>query len=138
MKACIYVENKSTPSLAAMGAAVDCINNERLDELPSAVYHELELVDVLEYDERPDILDIAISKMRHGATLKLLGTDSIQIIRALNNGTIGPEEASNKLLNGRMKMNSIHELQEKLTSKGLEVRFASISGDKYILEAVRP
>ena len=104
MKACVYVENKSQPSLAAIGSALDCITNDKIDTLPSAVYNEIELIDVLEYDERPEILQLVASKIRHGGSIKIIGT----------------------------------EVRKMLESVGFQIQFATISGNKYLLEALRP
>mgnify|MGYP003626605341 FL=1 len=138
MKACVYVENKSQPSLAAIGSALECVTNDKIDTLPSAVYDEVELIDVLEYDERPGILNIAASKLRHGGSIKIIGTDAIQITKSLSEGSMTAADASIHLLNGRIRMNSIHEVRKMLESVGFQIQFATISGNKYLLEALRP
>lgn len=138
MKACVYIENRSQPSLASIGSALECITSDKIDELPAAVYNELELIDVLEYDPRSEILQIAVSKIRHGGSIKVVGTDAIQITRGLHNGTMTAREASVHLLNGRIRLNSIHEVRSMLESVGFKIQFATISGNKYLLEALRP
>ena len=138
MKACVYVENKSQPSLASIGPALECLPSNKVGELPNAVYNEIELVDVLEYDERPEILQIVASKIRHGGVIKIVGTDAIQITKCVSEGLMTAAEASIHLLNGRIRLNSIHEVRKMLESVGFQIQFATISGNKYLLEALRP
>ena len=137
MKVCVYVEGKSSPSLIEGTADLEQIESSKIQDLPSAVYDSIELIDVLEFDERPDILEIALSKLRHGGTIKIAGTEAVQIIRMFHVGAIPIEEASGLLLNGRFKMTSAHNLNRKLESHGLEIKFLTISGTRYLAEAIR-
>tara|TARA_R100001377_G_scaffold31597_1_gene17244 strand:+ start:2283 stop:2699 length:417 start_codon:yes stop_codon:yes gene_type:complete len=138
MKACVYVENKSKPSLVAIGSTLECIPSNKIDTLPSAVYNEIELIEVLEYDERPEILQLVASKIRHGGSIKIVGTDAIQVTKGVSEGSMTAADASIHLLNGRVRMNSIHEVRKMLESVGFQILFATISGNKYLLEALRP
>ena len=100
-RALVYVNGKSSPSIQPDGKEIDVIDNSSIEDLPNSVYDEIELLDVLEYDE-------------------------------------SMETASDKLLNGRYKMCSVHALREKLESQAFEIGLVAIAGFRYILEAKRP
>mgnify|MGYP003149697691 CR=1 FL=1 len=137
MKAIIYVEGKSSsPFDNACG--IECIKSDDLLSLPAAVYEEIELIDVLEFDKNPDILSVAIQKLRHNGVIRIRGTDAIEIMRESERGRIDMQVASEHLLNGRMRLASAHELREKLSAMQMNVSTVSIGGFRYLVEATRP
>ena len=137
-KALVYVEGKSSSAIQQDGKEIDVINNHKIEDLPNSVYDEIELLDVLEYDERDNILDIVVTKLRHQGIVKISGVDCFQVAKSFTNGEISMEVASGKLLNGRYKMCSVHALREKLEAQAFEIGLVAIAGFRYILEAKRP
>ena len=71
-RALVYVNGKSSPSIQPDGKEIDVIDNSSIEDLPNSVYDEIELLDVLEYDERANILDIVVKKLRHQGIVKRL------------------------------------------------------------------
>ena len=137
MKAIIYVEGKSSSPFIDGMNGMECIERKNLPSLPAAVYEEVELIDVLEFDKDPNVLSVVLQKLRHGALLRIGGTDAIQVMRESEGGRIDIEQTSEQLLNGRLRLTSAHELKDKLASMQMEVTSLSISGFRYLVEARR-
>lgn len=137
MKAIVYVDEKSSPSLINKSEEISVLSSENIDSLPDAIFEEIELLDVLEFSDRPEILDIAIKKLRHGGVIKITGTDALQVIKSAAFGLCDLEHASNVMLGGRNKLVSAHKLKEQLSSVGLNVTLVGIVGYKYVVEAQR-
>jgi|TARA_R100000995_G_scaffold37301_1_gene17141 hypothetical protein len=138
MKAIVYVEGKSSaPFLVSGDGNVSSVDSTQMDSLPNAVFEEVELVDVIEFSENPNIVDIAVKKLRHGGVLKITGTDALQVIRNAACGVCAIPEASENLLNGRNNLTSAHDLKNRLASSGLEISSVGIIGYRYVVEAVR-
>ena len=137
MRALVYVEDKSYSPFADGAHGIECIKSSNLKSLASAVYEEIELIDVLEFDEDPDILSVALQKLRHGGLIRIAGTDGIQVIREAEAGRIDLVEASKHLLGGRMRLTSAHDLKHKLSSIQMKVTSLSIGGFRYLVEARR-
>jgi hypothetical protein len=137
MKAIVYVDGKSSPPFENEKESISLVNSLEIDSLPDAVFEEVELLDVLEFSDEPNILEIAIKKIRHGGTLKITGTDALQVIKGAAFGLCDLQHASEALLNGRNKLVSAHDLKNKLSSFGLNVSLVGIVGYKYIVEAQR-
>jgi len=137
MKAIVYVDGKSSPPFTNKSEDLSVLSSENIDSLPDAVFEEIELLDVLEFSERPEILEVAIKKLRHGGKIKITGTDALQVIKSAAFGTCDLEHASSVMLGGRNKLVSAHNLKEGLSSVGLNVTLVSIVGYKYVVEAQR-
>ena len=56
----------------------------------------------------------------------------------LNHGGMDLESASAGMLNGRMRLTSVHKLRESLERFGMETIFTTVSGIRYLIEAKRP
>jgi hypothetical protein len=137
MKAIVYVEGKSSPPFEDGVVGIENVESSSLDSLPVAVYEDLELLDVLEFSENPNVLDLAFSKIRHGGTLRVLGTDAIEVMRSSQAGRVALDAASQHLLNGRLRMTSAHDLKASLVGLGMEITTVSILGSRYLVEAKR-
>ena len=136
MKAIVYVDGKSSPPFTNT-SAVSVLPSEDIDFLPDAVFEEIELLDVLEFSERPEILEVTIKKLRHGGKIKITGTDALQVIKSAAFGICDLEHASNVILGGRNKLVSAHGLKDRLSSVGLNVTLVGIVGYRYTVEAQR-
>mgnify|MGYP003627241457 FL=1 len=137
MKAIVYVDGKSSPPFTNKSEDLSVLSSENIDSLPDAVFEEIELLDVLEFSERPEILEVAIKKLRHGGKIKITGTDALQVIKSAAFGMCDLEHASSVMLGGRNKLVSAHNLKEGLSSVGLNVTLVGIVGYKYVVEAQR-
>jgi len=137
MKAIIYVEGKSSSPFRET-SGIECLKSDDLSSLPAAVYDEMELIDVLEFDENPDVLSVAIQKLRHNGTIRIGGTDAVEIMRESERGRIDMAVASEHLLNGRIRLTSAHELKDRLLEMQMNVSTVSIGGLRYLVEATRP
>lgn len=137
MKAIIYVEGKTSPPFENVPGGTECIESNLLQSLPAAVYEELELIDVLEFDENEDILLVALQKLRHGGLIRITGTDALQVMKESEAGRVGIAESSKHLLNGRLRMTAAHELKEKLSSLQMNITAVSIGAFRYLVEATR-
>jgi|TARA_R110000751_G_scaffold305453_2_gene421911 hypothetical protein len=137
MKAIVYVDGKSSPSFTNNSEDLSVLSSENIDSLPDAVFEEIELLDVLEFSERPEILEVAIKKLRHGGKIRITGTDALQVIKSAAFGMCDLEHASSVMLGGRNKLVSAHNLKEGLSSVGLNVTLVGIMGYKYVVEAQR-
>ena len=137
MKAIVYVDGKSSPPFTNKSEDLSVLSSENIDSLPDAVFEEIELLDVLEFSERPEILGVAIKKLRHGGKIKITGTDALQVIKSAAFGMCDLEHASSVMLGGRNKLVSAHNLKEGLSSVGLNVTLVGIVGYKYVVEAQR-
>jgi len=137
VKAIVYVEGKSSSPIRET-SGIKCLKSEDLSSLPVAVYEEIELIDVLEFDENPDVLSIAIQKLRHNGTIRIGGTDALEIMRESERGRMDMSSASEHLLNGRMRLTSAHELKDRLLQMQMNVSTVSIGGLRYLVEATRP
>lgn len=137
MKAIVYVDGKSSPSFTNNSEDLSVLSSENIDSLPDAVFEEIELLDVLEFSERPEILEVAIKKLRHGGKIRITGTDALQVIKSAAFGMCNLEHASSVMLGGRNKLVSAHNLKEGLSSVGLNVTLVGIMGYKYVVEAQR-
>jgi len=137
MRALIYVEGKSSSPFSDGAHGIECIKSSDLESLASAVYEEIELVDVLEFDENPNILSVALQKLRHGGLIRIAGTDAIQVIRETDGGRVDLSGASEHLLGGRLRLTSAHDLKHKLASMEMSVTTIAIGGFRYLVEARR-
>ena len=137
MKAIVYVDGKSSPPFTNKSEDLSVLSSENIDSLPDAVFEEIELLDVLEFSERPEILEVAIKKLRHGGKIRITGTDALQVIKSAAFGMCDLEHASSVMLGGRNKLVSAHNLKEGLSSVGLNVTLVGIMGYKYVVEAQR-
>ena len=137
MKAIVYVEGKSVSPFTDGTNGIECIKSNQLPSLATAVYEEIELIDVLEFDENPDVLSVALQKLRHGGLLRIAGTDAIQVMKESDGGRIDMAESSEHLLNGRLRLTSAHALKDKLSAVQMEVVALSIGGFRYLVEARR-
>mgnify|MGYP003652913260 CR=1 FL=1 len=137
MKAIVYVEGKSSPPFEDGVIGIENIDSTSLESIPAAVYEDLELLDVLEFYDKPNVLSIAASKIRHGGILRIFGTDALEIMKGSQSGRMGLAEASGQLLNGRVRMTSAHDVKNSLTELGMEVTTVSILGSRYLVEAKR-
>tara|TARA_R110000751_G_scaffold214454_2_gene317926 strand:- start:925 stop:1341 length:417 start_codon:yes stop_codon:yes gene_type:complete len=137
MKAIIYVDGKSSPPFINESEELSMLSSKDIDSLPNAIFEEIELLDVLEFSDRPEILEVAISKLRHGGKIKITGTDALQVIKNAALGVCNLEQASSFMLGGRNKLVSAHNLKEGLSSVGLNVTLVGIMGYKYVVEAQR-
>ena len=137
MKAIVYVDGKSSPPFTNKSEDLSVLSSENIDSLPDAVFEEIELLDVLEFSERPEILEVAIKKLRHGGKIRITGTDALQVIKSAAFGMCDLEHASSVMLGGRNKLVSAHNLKEGLSSVGLNVTLVGIVGYKYVVEAQR-
>jgi hypothetical protein len=137
MKAVIYVEGKSSSPFANGTPNIERIKSSNLKSVASAVYEEIELIDVLEFDENPDILSVALQKLRHGGLLRIAGTDALQVMRESEAGRIDMVGASEHLLGGRLRLTSAHDLKHRLSSMQMNVTTISIGGFRYLVEARR-
>jgi len=137
MRALIYVEGKSSSPFVDGTHGIECIKSSQLKSLPAAVYEEIELIDVLEFDEDPSILSVALQKLRHGGVIRIVGTDALQVMRESDGGRIDMDVASNHLLGGRLRLTSAHDLKNKLSSMQMNVSTVSIGGFRYLVEAQR-
>lgn len=137
MKAIVYVEGKSSPPFEDGVVGIENVESSSLDSLPVAVYEDLELLDVVEFSENPNVLNVAFSKIRHGGTLRILGTDAIEVMRSSKAGRVALDAASQHLLNGRLRMTSAHDLKASLVGLGMEITTVSILGSRYLVEAKR-
>lgn len=137
MKAIVYVEGKSSPPFEDGVVGVENVDSLSLDSLPPAVYEDLELLDVVEFSENPNVVSVASSKIRHGGVLRIFGTDALEVMKGSQSGRVGLGEASEQLLNGRVRMTSAHDLKNSLAGLGMEVTTVSILGSRYIVEAKR-
>ena len=138
MKAIIYVEDKSSSPFTEGTAGIECVKSSDLPSLPVAVYEEIELIDVLEFDENPDILSIAVQKLRHNGVLRVGGTDALEVMRESERGRMDMGSASAQLLNGRKRLTSAHELKDRLAAMQMKISTVSIGGFRYLVEATRP
>jgi|TARA_Y100000310_G_scaffold270418_1_gene284223 hypothetical protein len=137
MKAIVYVDGKSSPPFENKKDSISLVTSLEIDSLPDAIFEEIELLDVLEFSDKPDILEIAIKKVRHGGTLRITGTDAIQVIKSAAFGVCNLQHASEVMLNGRNRLVSAHELKNALSSLGLNVSLIGIVGYRYTVEAQR-
>ena len=137
MKAIVYVEGKSSPPFQDGVVGIENIESSSLDSLPVAVYEDLELIDVVEFSENPEVVSVASSKIRHGGTLRIFGTEALEIMKGSQSGRVPLVEASKQLLDGRLRMTSAHELKNSLAGLGMEVTIVSILGSRYLVEAKR-
>ena len=55
-------------------------------ESPNAVFDEVEVFDALEYTGY-DFINSMQQKVRHGGKIKFVGTDAIEVIRAIHSGS---------------------------------------------------
>lgn len=137
MKAIVYVEGKSSPPFSQGVGGTDCVKSSELSSLPCAVYEEIELIDVLEFDSSTDVLSVALEKLRHGGIIRIAGTDAIQVMRESEAGRVDIKEASTQLLGGRLRLTSAHDLKHELASMQMNVTAISIGGFRYLVEAQR-
>jgi len=137
MKAIVYVDGKSSPPFINGSEELSVVSSENIDSLPDAVFEKVDLLDVLEFSDRSEILEVAIGKLRHGGKIKITGTDALQVIKSAAFGLCDLEHASSVMLGGRNKLVSAHRLKERLSSVGLNVTLVGIVGYKYVVEAQR-
>ena len=137
MRALIYSEGQSSSPFANQSSNIDYVPSNKLASLPAAVYEEIELIDVVEFDPNPDILSVALQKLRHGGLIRIVGTDALQVMRGSETGKLSISEASKYLLEGRLRLTSAHDLKNKLTSMNMAVSTVSLGGFRYLVEAHR-
>lgn len=77
-------------------------------------------------------LDLAISKMRHGATLIITGISCYIKALSLVNGSLSPEQWRSNT--GKF---TCQEISEYLASKGLRIEKKRTNGENFVVEAVR-
>lgn len=107
---------------------------EGISQIPDASCVKIQLGNVLDYiseKERDRILLTAISKLRIEGELHLNGVDFFAVGTFISSGLITIDEVNKVVLNGRMSMDCIRLLQEKLSRSGLEIVKANMDGFSY-------
>tara|TARA_Y100000361_G_scaffold140578_1_gene144836 strand:- start:475 stop:879 length:405 start_codon:yes stop_codon:yes gene_type:complete len=112
------------------------IHYSEANESPNAVFDEVEVFDALEYTGY-DFINSMQQKVRHGGKIKFVGTDAIEVIRAIHSGSAELPEASKVLMSGRSHLTSVHDIKSAMESLGLKVGLVGIMGNRYSIEGVR-
>tara|TARA_R100000995_G_C3409478_1_gene88674 strand:- start:6 stop:410 length:405 start_codon:yes stop_codon:yes gene_type:complete len=122
----------------SLPASQDCesIHYSEVQSSPDAVFDEVEVLDALEYAGY-GLIEQICKKIRHGGRIRFVGTDAIEVVRAINSGRANLPEASSLLMSGRNQLTSVHDVKEIMASLGLQIGLVGIMGNRYSVEGVR-
>lgn len=111
---------------------------EWLDKDPASCA-KIELDDKLDFcDYFDESLATIISKLRHGGTISLVGSDLTEISRGLTTGHLELPKALTLLYGGRHSISTLSAIVEKLQGHGLKVMQKRCNDYKYYVVATRP
>lgn len=101
-------------------------------------YNHIECFDFLESSGDGDSLEKVLNKVGEKGLIKFQGIDINEAVYKIKNGTMTPKEFSDKIIKGKSRCTSLHEIVTKISNANtFDVTFAGISGIYYILEARR-
>jgi len=110
---------------------------EVFTKIPDATCTEILMIDSLDYAP-PETLLHVVQKLRHGGVIQIVGTDLLEICRAIFLGLLPMEECNIHLTNSRIKIVPLMQVQQQLQEMGLEVFETAIKSVKYDIRAKRP
>ena len=110
---------------------------EVFTKIPDAICTEILMIDSLDYAP-PDTLLNTVKKLRHGGVIQIVGTDLLEISRAIFLGLLPMEECNVHLTNSRIKIVPLIQVQQQLQQMGLEVIESALKSIKYDIRAKRP
>ena len=84
------------------------------------------------------VLDLLVSKLRHGGTLIIEGTDLIEIARYVVIGQISSQEAYDKLYNGRMSVCDLVTMSQAVNDRGITLINQKLTEHVYSIVGKRP
>jgi len=113
------------------------LNDQGMSSIPDSACKELMVDNVLEFMDKSSV-DIVLKKLRKHGVLEIRSPEAEEICRQLQIGSIGLDEASSLLSQGRMRMTTLGETKSFLESQGMEIQFAGINGPFYRITARRP
>lgn len=116
------------------------VNIEAISEIASASCISVHLNNVLDYilpKDRDKALYIAISKLRIDGTISINGVDFFAMGTFVANGLVTISEVNHGVMNGRLSLDSINLLEQKLINNKLEIVRTSIDGFSYSIVARR-
>lgn len=90
-----------------------------------------------------NILEEIIGKVKRKGTISLVGNDLLEISRDISNGLHSMvvknqlEEMRKKIFGGRLRLFTIKEIVDLLTSKGFSISKKRLKDGQFFIEAVR-
>lgn len=103
------------------------------------------VLDYLKLNEIDNFINIAVSKLAHGGTIKIGGTNIDAVCRARVSGLLNPSDVTN-LLHGSgtnpwdVKVGNYapQDIRQKLESLNLHIQAYRVSDYMFVIEAIRP
>ena len=116
------------------------VNIEGINEIPISSCTKIQLNNILDYivsKDRDKALSISISKLRIDGEIHINGVDFFAMGTFIASGLSTISEINQGVMSGRLSLDSINLLQDKLSNSKLEIVKASIEGFSYNIIARR-
>lgn len=116
------------------------VNIESINDIANASCTSIQLNNILDFimpKDRDKALMMSISKLRIDGTISLNGVDFSALGTYISNGLISLSEVNQNIFNGRMSVDSVKLLQEKLSNSNLEILKANMENFSYNIVAKR-
>lgn len=116
------------------------VNIESINNISNASCTKIQLNNVLDYimpKDRDKALSIALSKLRIDGEIHLNGIDFFAIGVFISNGLLSLQEVNQNIFNGKLSIDSISLLKNRLSNNGFEIVKASIENFSYNIIAKR-
>ena len=116
------------------------VNMEAIGEIPDASCSKIQLNNILDYianKDRDRALAAALSKLKIEGEIYLNGIDFLAAGNFIANGLISLDEVNQNIFNGKMSVDHINKVKDKLTQAGLEIVKVNMEGFSYNIIAKR-
>lgn len=110
-----------------------------IDKVVDASIDSIRLGSVLDFiEDRDNLLQVIVSKLRYGGEIELLGTDIYDVARGLHHAELDLDDAHKLLYGNRQSTDTLQNVVHALQQLGLEVKIKRIHKYVYYVKAIRP
>jgi hypothetical protein len=113
------------------------VSTKELPKIIDSICDEILVDSTLEYVNN-DYFPLLVKKLRYGGNLTLVGTDLNSAIKAYEVGNLSIDEFNMLVAGGRMGIQPLTQVLEKLKNVGLTVLEIKYHDMKYYIKATRP
>ncbi len=114
------------------------VNIQSIKTIEPSTCTEINVSDCLDYFlDRNNILVTLISKLRYNGKIIIMGTDLLDVCRALTFGKLSVDEGWQVLYSGRLSCSTLNSVKGILQNHKLKIEQAYCSSLKYYVVATR-
>ncbi len=115
------------------------VHVNHLDKVAAASVENIRLSTTLDYvEKRGEVLELAVSRLRYGGEIEILGSDIYDVARGLHYAELDLEHADALLYRGRLSIDTLQNVVHQLEELGLSIKIKRIHKYVYFVKATRP